>query len=89
MRHPVLSCSPTAVDADGICASQTPLAAGNLTINGALASGGTVTLNAAQLITITSAGNDSGRTFTVYGTDVEGDLQTEAVTGANAGTAPT
>ena len=38
-------------------------------------------------ITITSAGDDSGISFTVVGTDVDGDSQTESITGANAGTA--
>ncbi len=70
-------------DDNGICASQTPLAAGNLTIAGALASGGSVTLNHAHLIVITSAGDDRGRTFTITGTQ-GGYAQTEAVTGANA-----
>ena len=34
-----------------------------------------------------SAGDDSGISFTVVGTDVNGDALTETVTGANAGTA--
>ena len=73
-------------DADGICASQTPAAAGNLTIAGALASGGAVSLNHGHLITITSDGNDSGRTFTLTGTDYRGVALTEAVTGPNTTT---
>ena len=68
-------------DDNGICASQTPLAAGNLTIAGALASGGAVSLNHAHLITIASDGADSGRTFTITGTDYRGVALTEAVTG--------
>ena len=73
----------TAADADGVCQSQTPAVGGvqNLTINGALASGGVATFVAARLITITSAGADSGRTFTVTGTDVNGNVQTESITG--------
>jgi len=72
-----------AADADGVCQSQTPAAGGvqNLTINGALSSGGVATFVAARLITITSAGADSGRTFTVTGTDVNGSAQTETITG--------
>ena len=58
-----------AADADGICASQTPLAAGALTINGALATGGVATIAVPARITITSAGNDSTNTFVVVGTD--------------------
>ena len=38
-------------------------------------------------MTILSAGDDSGISFTVTGTDVNGDSQTESITGANAGTA--
>ncbi len=75
------------VDADGICASQTPLAAGNLTIAGALASGGSVSLNHGHLIKIACAGADAGRTFTLTGTDYSGVSMTEAVSGENAGTA--
>jgi hypothetical protein len=73
----------TAADADGVCQSQTPAAGGvqNLTINGALASGGVATFVAARFITITSAGADGGRTFTVTGTDVNGNAQTESITG--------
>lgn len=74
-------------DADGVCASQTPGGAGNLTIAGALASGGVATIAAAQKITITSAGDDSGAVFTITGTDADGTTITEAVTGANAGAA--
>ena len=38
-------------------------------------------------VTILSAGNDSGISFTVVGTDVNGSALSETVTGANAGTA--
>jgi hypothetical protein len=38
-------------------------------------------------ITITSAGNDSGMTFLVTGTNAAGGAQTETITGANAGIA--
>lgn len=76
-------------DDDGVAASQSPGAAGNLTIAGALASGGVATIAAAQIITITSGGNDSAKTFTVYGTDADGTSISEAVTGANAGAAVT
>lgn len=73
-------------DADGICASQTPAAGGeqSLTINGALASGGSATLDIARRVSVTSAGNDSGRTFTITGTDRNGSVISEALTGANA-----
>jgi hypothetical protein len=71
------------VDADGIAQSQTPSSAGNLTLNGALGT----TLDYARIIIITSAADDSGRTFTITGTDADGKAITDAVTGANAGVA--
>lgn len=78
-----IAADTTAADADGVCESQTPAAGGeqNLTINGALASGGVATFTAARLITIASAADDSARTFTVTGTDVNGNTQTETITG--------
>ena len=78
-----IAADTTAADADGVCQSQTPAAGGeqNLTINGALSSGGVATFVAARLITIASASDDSGRTFTVTGTDVNGNAQTETIAG--------
>ena len=76
-----------ALDADGISAAA---AVGNnaaLTIGGALADGGSVTNVGGRIVTILSAGNDAAKSFTVVGTDVNGDAQTESITGANAGTA--
>jgi hypothetical protein len=76
-----------ALDADGISVAA---AVGNnaaLVIGGALASGGSCTFNSGRIVTILSAGNDSSKSFTVVGTDVNGDSQTESITGANAGTA--
>lgn len=79
-----------AADADGIAQSQTPLAAGDLTLNGALVSGGVATLTSADAgrqAIITSAGNDTGRTFTIYGADESGIPISEALAGANAAAA--
>jgi len=78
-----IAADTTAADADGVCQSQTPGAGGeqNLTINGALSSGGVATFVAARLITIASASDDSGRTFTITGTDVNGNAQTETIAG--------
>lgn len=78
-----IAADTTAADADGVCQSQTPAAGGeqNLTINGALSSGGVATFTAARLITIASAADDSARTFTVTGTDVNGVAQTETIAG--------
>jgi hypothetical protein len=73
----------TAADPDGVCTSQTPAAGGeqDLTIDGALSSGGVATFTAARFITIASAADDSARTFTVTGTDVNGAVQTETIAG--------
>jgi hypothetical protein len=79
-----------ALDADGICASQASGAtADTLTINGAKASGGVATLNSARQITIASASNLGDKTFTVTGTDVNGDALTESLTGPNNDTVTT
>ena len=91
---------PAAQDADGICTSQTTSAAADLTLDGALtqtvngnsiyapALGSAVSTTAdaawARRIAITSDGNDSGITFTVYGTDVNGKALSEAVTGPSS-----
>lgn len=85
----VLSLNLAAADDNGICQSQSPGAAGNLTINGALASGGVATMDVARRVGITSAGDDSTATFTVTGTDRYGRAQTETVTGTNGSVAST
>jgi len=76
-----------ALDADGISAAASVGTNAALTIGGALASGGSVALDSGRIVTILSAGDDSAISFTVTGTDVNGDAQTESITGANAGTA--
>lgn len=48
---------------------------------------GAATLDVARRVIFTSAGNDTGITYTVTGTNQMGDIITEAVTGANAGVA--
>ena len=82
-----ITADTVALDADGITTSASLSGAGTLTINGALASTGTVTLSSGRQVTITSAGNDTGVTFTVTGTDVNGAAQTEAITGASGAAA--
>lgn len=79
----------TALDADGVCQSQTPAVAGNLTINGAQASGGVASFTAARQITIASTSNISNRTFTVTGTDAAGNTQSETLVGPNNSTVTT
>lgn len=73
--------------ANGIAASQSGTANTALTLNGSLVTGGVATLDsggAARRVIITSAGNDSGITFTLKGTDRYGRPQSEVLTGATA-----
>ena len=72
---------------DGVCAAQAVGSATDLTINGSLSSGGEVTFDQPRNVTILSAGNDSGITFTVTGTDETATAVTEVITGASTGTA--
>lgn len=72
-------------DVAAIAASQTRASAGDLVINGTLASGGVARFLQKRVPTIYSAGDDSGRTFTVYGTDVNGASINAPVLGANVG----
>ena len=79
----------TALDADGL---STAASVGNnaaLTLGGALTSEGAYTADTgtARQITLLSASDDSGITFTVVGTDVNGDALSETVTGVDSSTA--
>lgn len=100
MRTIEVSCDPITTDVDGICLAQAPGSAGNLTINGVAVIGaadGTVTpanvggalLNPPRPVTISSAANDTARTFTVYGFDRTGAAISESIAGANAGASVT
>jgi len=82
-----ITADTVALDADGISVAASVGNNAALVIGGALADSGSVTLSHGRLVTILSAGDDSSKSFTVVGTDVNGDSQTESVTGANAGTA--
>jgi len=85
MRPIIVTVGPLAsASANNICTSQSLGAAGNLTINGALASGGVATLDKPRRVLITSAGNDSGMTFTISGTNWSGNPVSETLTGGNA-----
>lgn len=72
-------------DVASVCAVQSRGSAGDLLINGTNASGGVAKFPRKKSLKIYSAGNDSGRTFTVYYIDAFGAAQSIAVTGANAG----
>jgi hypothetical protein len=70
---------PVALDADGICAQQTLAAAGAALLNGALASGGTVTLDVPRNVIVDAAGAATA-VLTVTGTDTYGIPMSEAIT---------
>lgn len=76
---------PAAASANNIALSQTPGAAGALTLNGALVVNGIAVLDLARRVLITGAGNESAKTFTVTGTNRDGRALTETLAGPNAG----
>lgn len=70
--YQVTTTAYAAAGPDSIALSQTPGAAGNLTLNGVLASGGVATLSPAGFLTITTGADEHTKTVTIYGTTVEG-----------------
>jgi hypothetical protein len=86
MRPITLSRALVAAAAGAVCASQTTAGAGNLLINGTLASGGVATLDTQRNVGITSAGNVSAVTFTITGTDQQNRVISESLAGPNANT---
>ena len=80
-------------DRNGIITAVTPSGAGAITLSGTLVtssvaylpSGSTVEVSARKLL-VYGANDESGKTFTVVGTDADDAAQTEVITGPNAGT---
>jgi hypothetical protein len=70
-------------DDAGIASAQTPAENGSLSLDGPLATAGTVTLPIAAPVTLTSTDDFSGVTFTIIGTDQNNLPISEAVTGPN------
>lgn len=89
MRSNVVSLTMAAASANNICTAQNPAPSADMTIDGALASGGVATLDVARRVLITSAGNDSAVTFTIYGTNRDGIIMNESILGTNGSTART
>ena len=85
-RPQIVSIAPAAVDADGICLSQTRASAGALTLDGVLAG---TTLDFSRKIDFISGANIVARVFTIVGTDANGRAITETVTGINNNTVQT
>lgn len=77
---------------DGIAETQALAAAGNLTLNGADVSNGVATIcpyGTERAVILTSGGNDTGITFTVYGLNASGNPVQQTVTGTNGSTVTT
>ena len=73
---------------NAICLSQTPAAAGALTLNGALVVAGVAVMDSPRRVLITAASsNENAKTFTITGIGVNGSTVSEAVTGPSSGTA--
>jgi hypothetical protein len=89
MRPVILSKALAAASVNCIAQSQSLAGAGNFALNGSATAGGVATLDTQRRVLVTSAGNDSGITFTVFGTTDSGTAIQETVTGANAGAAAT
>ncbi len=83
---PTLTTITPISDADYVAASQTPGAAGNLTLNPSFTTSGKIVFDNPHLITITGGSNESGKTLTVTGLGDRGEAQTEVITGPNATT---
>lgn len=79
-RPKIVTIAPIALDADGICASQTKASSGVLTLNGVLAN---TTLDFSRQIAVASTANITARVFTITGTDANGRSITDTVTGVN------
>jgi hypothetical protein len=84
MRPVQLTLSPANVDADGVCASQTPGGAGNLLLNGALVVDGVAVLAPSgqeRQALFTFAADETGKNFVIVGTNAFGGTITETVAG--------
>lgn len=87
MQPQTVTLAPTVgLDRDGVALAQTTGAAGNLTLSGTLASGGSVTFDVPRRVGIYSAGALSAITFTVTGTDRQGGALSEAIAGPSNST---
>lgn len=88
MRPIIATAGPLAsASATNIRTASAIAGAGAVTLNGSLVSGGVATLDNPRRVLITSAGNDSGITFTLTGKNAAGDTLTETIAGTNGSSA--
>lgn len=83
----IYTITPATLSATAVAAAQAVAGAGNLTINGASASGGVATMDVPRAVGILSTdAGDTTQTATVYGTDAYGvpTVETIAFNGTNA-----
>ena len=85
MQPAYVTKSLVAASANNIATSQTPGAAGPLTLNGSTVSGGVATLDTQRQVILTLSGNETGKTFTLKGTNDSGAPISETIAGATAG----
>lgn len=85
MRATTLNVGPLATaSANNIALSQTPTSA--FTLNGSTVVNGVAVLDTARRVLFTLSGNETGKTITLVGTDVNGMPVSEQIAGTTAGT---
>lgn len=89
MRPVRITRALTSAVSNNIALAQTAAGAGDLTLNGSLVAGGVAQLDAQRKVGISSTGNLSAVTFTVYGTNQAGVSISEALAGPNNSTVST
>lgn len=86
MQPAYVSKTLAAADVNIIAETQTPLAAGDLDLDGTSVVGGVAILDTQRQVLLTLAGDETGTDFTVYGTTDSGASISEVVAGAGIGT---
>lgn len=89
MRRKSITLTAAIADRDGVCAAQKPTEAADMTIAGALATSGVATFDIPRHGSVYTVADESGKTFTFYGTHRDGRTINEAVVGPDTGTAKT
>lgn len=85
MRATTLTVGPlVAASANNIALSQTP--SGAFTLNGSIVTGGVAVLDTARRVLFTQAASESGKTYTIVGTDVNSMPQIELLSAAASAT---